>query len=628
MRIIQWGKVKLSSAGNQFLNAANMTVAAQDLLNTTGTTSFSGLFSGCTALASVPHIISWDLTAVTSLDNTFSGCSSFNDAGISGWNTSHVTTAQGTFFSAAKFNQPLSGWSTTKITNLAKAFQGAKNFNRNLATWDISAVSSLNFAFSGAVAFDQDLSAWRITALTSAASMFSGVKLSLNNYDALIVSWAAQAMKLNRTGVVFDGGNSQFRANSLASVAHNNLTLGLSSQGKGWSITDGSSVASTACYTNDPSSFLDLPSSCGSCTSNCTLAAQKDPNAAGIKSAQCEAGTFTCDFQCFPGLQTCVTAQDPATCATNSSTDYLFDDFNCGKCGNSCDFNSRCVRGECLCSDGSYGNFTTNSNCGQCNNACNPPDYICLFNTNFYNNYSCISQCPNTPTAASCPGNLVCIDTTSDPSNCGGCANNCDSPSANSYATCSNSTCGYSCDSGFETCPTVIGTGACDVNSANDYDADAQNCGFCGNSCNNSAIANGVPFCNQGSCDYSCAAGWQTCATSLVHPDVCALDVAQDYLSDNLNCGVCGHQCNFNGTVCIAGQCACPTSDFTTNSHCGDCGTACSGGEECAAVSGAYYCISTSTSGDGPAGAAHRLAFPLWEFFVATILLLAARRWQ
>lgn len=90
------------------------------------------------------------------------------------------------------------------------------------------------------------------------------------------------------------------------------------------------------------------------------------------------------------------------------------------------------------------------------------------------------------PPELRCPGGLSrcgsgCIDTRTDPANCGACGKACVSyPNANS--TCTEGTCSFTCSKSylrvFEDCNGIAADG-CESNLA----SDRSNCGTCGNAC-------------------------------------------------------------------------------------------------------------------------------------------------
>jgi hypothetical protein len=95
----------------------------------------------------------------------------------------------------------------------------------------------------------------------------------------------------------------------------------------------------------------------------------------------------------------------------------------------------------------------------------------------------CINAvCVGTPIANCCPQGqtlcgTICINTTSDPNNCGQCGNVC-SQGPNATAGCVNSACTLSCFSGFANCDGNTSNG-CEIHLS----TDVLNCGGCGNVC-------------------------------------------------------------------------------------------------------------------------------------------------
>jgi len=90
------------------------------------------------------------------------------------------------------------------------------------------------------------------------------------------------------------------------------------------------------------------------------------------------------------------------------------------------------------------------------------------------------------PPELRCPGGLSrcgggCIDTRTDPANCGACGKVCPSY-PNATSTCTGGTCGYTCSKSFmrvfEDCNGIAADG-CESNLASDQ----SNCGTCGKVC-------------------------------------------------------------------------------------------------------------------------------------------------
>lgn len=173
--------------------------------------------------------------------------------------------------------------------------------------------------------------------------------------------------------------------------------------------------------------------------------------------------------------------------------------------------------------------------------------------------------------AGPCPGETMCaggcVDTGSDPANCGGCGLAC-----STGTLCQAGSCG--CPGGETLC------GAFCV----DTTIDTGNCGGCGTSCVSGAS------CNDGGC--ACPANAST---------TCDGECVDIQTSPN-DCGGCGTRCPA-GSSCVDAGCACPspnnaicsnvcTDNETDPNNCGSCGAICTGtcaGGVCIAVLGSGY---------------------------------------
>ena len=176
--------------------------------------------------------------------------------------------------------------------------------------------------------------------------------------------------------------------------------------------------------------------------------------------------------------------------------------------------------------------------------------------------------CPST-LATSCPP--ACVDTTSDPNNCGKCNAHCATSDPHAVGvTCNKGACAPLCNSSY---PTNC-SGAC-----TNLKDDNNNCGECGTRCT------GGRTCASKSC----------VCTNPADPDDCGGASCTNLKTDNNNCGKCGVACskvdpNATGTcdgtghcalVCKAGYKMCTAGQpcvhvlGNDNSNCGDCGVKC-----------------------------------------------------
>jgi surface protein len=124
-------------------------------------------------------------------------------------------------------------------------FFGAITANPDVSNWSTSSVTSMSGMFTNAVSFDQDLGNWDVSALKGALFMLSGAKLSLENYESLLIDWDAQSLQ---SGVYFHGGNSVYCSDLAAAARANMIASDL------WTISDGGQQ----CLPDDPMIAPDL----------------------------------------------------------------------------------------------------------------------------------------------------------------------------------------------------------------------------------------------------------------------------------------------------------------------------------------------------------------------------------
>jgi len=173
-------------------------------------------------------IQSWDVSNVTDMSQMFRTAYAFNQD-ITEWDVSSVTDMSQMFRTTFVFNQDIGGWDVGSVTNMSDMFFQAQSFNQDIGEWDVSNVTNMNAMFYNAYVFDQDIGGWGVSNVTSMGAMFLLSGLSVPNYDALLIGWAAQNLN---SGLSFDGGDSQYSCAALE--AHNILT----GAPNNWNITD------------------------------------------------------------------------------------------------------------------------------------------------------------------------------------------------------------------------------------------------------------------------------------------------------------------------------------------------------------------------------------------------------
>lgn len=145
------------------------------------------LFDGCDLWNG--DLSAWDVSEVTTFQETFRRCSAFNNNSIVGWDVSNNNRMSQMFYLASAFNQPIGGWDVSNNGNFTNMFQSASSFNQDISSWDVTnggGVVYLTSMFQNASSFDQDISGWDVSNCISFGNMFNGATSftqDLSNWD-------------------------------------------------------------------------------------------------------------------------------------------------------------------------------------------------------------------------------------------------------------------------------------------------------------------------------------------------------------------------------------------------------------------------------------------------------------
>ncbi|MDH5672087.1 MAG: hypothetical protein OEZ06_08055 [Myxococcales bacterium] len=279
--------------------------------------------------------------------------------------------------------------------------------------------------------------------------------------------------------------------------------------------------------------LLTDASHCGACGAACQFTTAT-PHASGLVCAVglcqpvCDAGYDDCDGDPENGCETaldtlsdcgscgvaCSIANASATCATGScrvaTCAVDFDD--CDGDGKSCEQS-----------------LATAGHCGSCGNAC------MLDNA--------VPSCGGSPGARSCQvsscqeayfencdgqsGNGCEIDTRSSTGDCGSCGFDCSAQAQVASASCTASSCQFTCSTGYADCNSLDDDG-CETATTT-----LSDCGDCGVGCSRS---NGSASCATGSCELTgCDTGFDDCDANP--------DNGCEPLNTVTNCGACDAPC-------------------------------------------------------------------------------------
>lgn len=237
--IEQWGTTPWPTMAQAFSMCRNMNITATDIPNLSNVTSFEKTFAICDNLVGNLSMSNWNISNVTNLNGTFTGCFLFNQP-VGNWNTSNVTQMSSTFVQATSFNQPLSNWNTSKVEDTSAMFHNAFAFNQPIGNWDMSKNKNMEFMFFG-TNYNQPLANWNTSEVIKMSYMFKNAALfnqNIENWNTAHVM-NAEFMFENATSFNQNLGNWNLASLSTAMFMLHNTALdclNYSKTIKGWSL--------------------------------------------------------------------------------------------------------------------------------------------------------------------------------------------------------------------------------------------------------------------------------------------------------------------------------------------------------------------------------------------------------
>jgi surface protein len=165
---LSFGKLPNLSAC-RFRNCSNLREVPNNIPATF--TSLSSMFALCNNFNS-PAVLTWDTSRITSLNGTFFQNTRFQQP-INVWNTSNVTD-MGAMCEQGNFNQDLNSWNTSKVTSMSLTFAGSytNGFNGDISSWDVSNVTNMNQTFYLNQRFNRNIGNWDVSKVTNISNMF------------------------------------------------------------------------------------------------------------------------------------------------------------------------------------------------------------------------------------------------------------------------------------------------------------------------------------------------------------------------------------------------------------------------------------------------------------------------
>ena len=160
-----------------------------------------------------------------------------SNADFSNWNVSNITTTD-RMFSAGGANGTinLSNWDVSNVTNMYATFYDCTNLVPiGVEDWDTQSLLNAQQMFRNTQLFDQSLANWDINQVTNFTSFMNLTPgLSTSNYDATLISWAAQTPQSN-ININFGGSQYSYEAAAARQTLVNTYN---------WTITDSGQAAS------------------------------------------------------------------------------------------------------------------------------------------------------------------------------------------------------------------------------------------------------------------------------------------------------------------------------------------------------------------------------------------------
>lgn len=233
LSITNWGCLQLTREG-AFWGCANLDLSTtRDVPDLSFAESAISMFRACTTLTTINRLNEWDWHTAKEFNNTFQGCTNFNQDINWKWNSvtemvffmegcskfnSIVTSTSPTLINLQHafrlcpiFNRTLSNINTDNVTNFASLLYGASAYNQPF-TNNTSAATNIASMFEQATAFNQNLGAMNISNVTNALRFMAGkgaANYSTSNMDAIYNGWIVREL---RTGVSCTFGTIKYTA--------------------------------------------------------------------------------------------------------------------------------------------------------------------------------------------------------------------------------------------------------------------------------------------------------------------------------------------------------------------------------------------------------------------------------
>jgi surface protein len=216
--IEQWGDMEWTSMQAAFedctnLNITNPAIDAPDLALVT---TLEDMFYNCSSFNG--NVTNWDVSTIEIFDEMFGYCVVFNQ-NIGTWNMSSATSLYYMFYEAYTFNQPIGTWNVSNVINMEGVFSDALAFNQPLDSWNVSNVQTMDELFYNAIAFNQDLNSWNVSNVTNMEQVFNFAAAFNGNISSWDVSNAITMEKMFAAADAFNQDISTWNTIAVTNMA-------------------------------------------------------------------------------------------------------------------------------------------------------------------------------------------------------------------------------------------------------------------------------------------------------------------------------------------------------------------------------------------------------------------------
>lgn len=162
--IQEWDVSRITSMYQTFSGCTNLNLDFSKW-NVSQVTDMSWMFQDCRKFVG-NGLDKWDVSKVNDMSYMFISCYALDGDKLVNWKTGSLVNASG-MFSNMLFNSDISGWNTSKLQDVAEMFAFNAAFNQDISGWNTQSLRRIDRMMRNNTAFNQDLSGWDVSNVTS-----------------------------------------------------------------------------------------------------------------------------------------------------------------------------------------------------------------------------------------------------------------------------------------------------------------------------------------------------------------------------------------------------------------------------------------------------------------------------